>query len=543
MNHINVSTLFKAFGSLACLAGLLGGSLIARSAVFSFANETAGNLESGSDPRIPAQAVAAFAVSGNVSSDQKPLNGVAITFERVTGIGAVPPAVRTNIQGNWSQSGFVTGTAYRATAAAVGFSFNPGSFEFRSSRVDLNFEGLSSALTASGIVRFAQTAGLPGAPAGGKPPGIEGVTLTFSRVSGTGPVPSPVRTDASGSWSQSGFQTGTTYRAAASKQGFAFNPPGIEISRPDIEGGRTIGGLVIEGSSITFSASGKVSAADARGIPGVRLRFSRVTGTGAVPGEVVTDEKGLWNQAGFERGTVYRITPTRLEVDVFAPRAIDNLSGPPPNAPTQAINQNFQITIPTFRASGRVGTRTRGTGLANLTIVFSRRSGAGQVPPSVTTNERGEWTQQGFEMGTAYAATPAGPFSFAPTTIPFLNTESPDLRDRDFTVPDTFAIGGRLTTTDAEVLRRRLDVSLEIRAVSSGSQEVICVRTPLGVPWIGQGLEAGKTYRIRPIAPGGEAYSFTPDSSTVQGPGNGVNFTVRYDRSIVARFDQSPCPR
>src|SRR5262245_5109922 len=63
--------------------------------------------------------------------------------------------------------------------------------------------------------------------------GINGVRITFTRVSGTGPVPSPVETDENGNWSQSGFvpyesikgnSVAILYRATATKSGLAFSP-------------------------------------------------------------------------------------------------------------------------------------------------------------------------------------------------------------------------------------------------------------------------------------------------------------------------------
>ncbi len=60
--------------------------------------------------------------------------------------------------------------------------------------------------------------------------GIQGVKMTFSRVSGTGPVPAAVYTSPEGSWSQTGFATGTTYKVTPSKSGYSFNPPNSSFS-------------------------------------------------------------------------------------------------------------------------------------------------------------------------------------------------------------------------------------------------------------------------------------------------------------------------
>ena len=56
------------------------------------------------------------------------------------------------------------------------------------------------------------------------------VTLTFTRVSGTGTIPAAVQTDVNGNWSQSGFESGSTYRATPSKPRFTFAPTSLDFS-------------------------------------------------------------------------------------------------------------------------------------------------------------------------------------------------------------------------------------------------------------------------------------------------------------------------
>ena len=60
--------------------------------------------------------------------------------------------------------------------------------------------------------------------------GLSGVTMTFSRVSGTGTIPGTVMTDTSGVWSQTGFQMGTTYRVIPSKADYTFSPAYLNFS-------------------------------------------------------------------------------------------------------------------------------------------------------------------------------------------------------------------------------------------------------------------------------------------------------------------------
>ena len=49
--------------------------------------------------------------------------------------------------------------------------------------------------------------------------------LSFSRVSGNGPLPGPTTTDSDGFWTRAGFAFGTTYRVRATRSGFTFSPP------------------------------------------------------------------------------------------------------------------------------------------------------------------------------------------------------------------------------------------------------------------------------------------------------------------------------
>ena len=54
--------------------------------------------------------------------------------------------------------------------------------------------------------------------------GLSGVTLTFGRVLGTGTIPAKVQTAFDGTFTQTGFVSGTTYKVTPSKPGYAFTP-------------------------------------------------------------------------------------------------------------------------------------------------------------------------------------------------------------------------------------------------------------------------------------------------------------------------------
>jgi C1A family cysteine protease len=85
--------------------------------------------------------------------------------------------------------------------------------------------------------------------------GLSGLTMTFSRVSGTGTIPASVITNASGVWSQTGFQMGTAYRVTPSRAGYTFNPTYSNFSDESI-GLNFIGTPVIPSGLTVVSPNG-----------------------------------------------------------------------------------------------------------------------------------------------------------------------------------------------------------------------------------------------------------------------------------------------
>ena len=72
-----------------------------------------------------------------------------------------------------------------------------------------------------------------------------------------------------------------------------------------------------------------------------------------------------------------------------------------------------------YSVSGQIQL-TAGNTQPPATIIFSRVSGAGPVPPSVQANAGGLWSQSGFEVGTRYRAMPVqGRTTFSPRTQEF----------------------------------------------------------------------------------------------------------------------------
>src|SRR5262249_36551495 len=81
---------------------------------------------------------------------------------------------------------------------------------------------LSDVSTVYGGTGWVQTGGV----------GLGGVTVTFTKVAGSGALPGVVMSSAAGLFSQGGFAGGTVYRATPSLPGYVFNPPSLDFEAP-----------------------------------------------------------------------------------------------------------------------------------------------------------------------------------------------------------------------------------------------------------------------------------------------------------------------
>jgi len=79
-----------------------------------------------------------------VTSGGAGISGATMMFTRVSGSGALPSSVWRGSKGNWSQSGFESGTLYRVTPSKRGYTFNSTYLDFSSGTSSLNFTGLKT---------------------------------------------------------------------------------------------------------------------------------------------------------------------------------------------------------------------------------------------------------------------------------------------------------------------------------------------------------------------------------------------------------------
>ena len=325
--------------------------------------------------------LARYRVSGKVTlTGQSDHAGVQVSFRRASGNGSLPSSTVTSSDGTWTRTGFQPGTTYLAVASHAGWSFNPKDARFSGVRRDLNFRGTSSPYTASGRVTLSGQSN------------HSGVTIRFTRVSGSGTIPSLVRTTSNGSWSATGFQPGTTYRASPSRTGWTFSPASQLLTRATTSTNFT-------GTSASYAASGRVTLSGQSNHSGVTIRFTRVSGSGTVPSLVRTTSNGSWSANGFQPGTTYRARPSRtgwtfLPASLFVTRT------------TTSANFTGTGAQATYSASGRV-TLSGQTNHSGVMISFTRVSGSGTIPSVVRTTSNGNWSASGFQPGTTYRATPS----------------------------------------------------------------------------------------------------------------------------------------
>jgi subtilisin family serine protease len=92
-----------------------------------------------------------FEVSGRVvTSTDKGLARVTLTFSRVSGGGELPEPVQTDDNGNWSQSGFEPGTTYRVSATRIRLTFSPAAIDFSAAGSNINFTSVDRRVVTGG---------------------------------------------------------------------------------------------------------------------------------------------------------------------------------------------------------------------------------------------------------------------------------------------------------------------------------------------------------------------------------------------------------
>lgn len=171
---------------------------------------------------------------------------------------------------------------------------------------------------------------------GCKPPGpppLSGVTITFTRVSGSGAVPAPVQTGADGKWSQAGFEEGTTYRVTPSGLGNIYAPAFLDYSATNNQ-------IFFSVAPPSYTLSGHVTF-NGVGLDGVRISITRDANPPSPPYYYMgqTDTNGNWSVLGIRAGVIFYTIYATKPGYVFTPCYQTS----PGTFPV-----NFDASLPTF---------------------------------------------------------------------------------------------------------------------------------------------------------------------------------------------------
>ena len=463
--------------------------------------------------------VVRFSVSGNVdlegwSND----GGVTLTFALVSGSGTVPFPAETSSTGDWSKRQFQAGSTYKVTPGRDGWTFSPADSVFSGPNRELNFTGSGYSYSASGRARLADRSD------------HSGVRIAFTRIRGSGTIPPPVTTSRSGAWSQSDFQSGSTFFAVPSLAGWRFTshsiqfdnclspqstqspssdrPCGTRNSLPvGVPFSESITDVEFQGTPTSFSVSGEVILADRYDHSGVRIAFTRTRGSGTIPPSVTTSRSGAWSQSDFQPGSTYRVFP-HLSGWTFLPAMGRSVHVPISSKRFSDLvtDVEFQGTLAPYAISGEVELEGQ-SDHSGVYIVFTRVTGTGTTPTAIRTERDGTWRKSGLQSGTIYRATPThDDWTFSPastyvvrasSTFDFTGTEN------EFTVSGLVQLAGR---TDHS------GVAISFTLFSRTGTIPRSVRTTSDGRWTQQGFTAGSMYRATPTRSG---WIFNPSSRFV----------------------------
>ncbi len=324
-----------------------------------------------------------YAVSGKViDANNNVITGVTLGFSDGS-------SVTTGTDGSWSKSG-LSGTV-TVTPSKSGYSFTPVSTQVTGTANNVNFTGTAT-FTASGRVTD------------GNGNGIEGVTISFLHIAASF---DSVTTDANGYWVRDGLIPTVTVKPT--KSGWHFDPESKSLKGSS-------SAVNFQGDPF-YSVSGKVTDKKGKGIQGVWVNFSYISGSAK------TDAQGNWSKANLY-GTV-KVTPEGE--GTFLPASI--------NVTQARSDVNFTIVPADYTVSGVV-TDENGNGLKEVSIVFS-----GGYSGFVHTDASGKWSQTGLN-GTVTITPQGHALSFTPAKIDVI---SPDNNINFVGKSVYYNISGRLT--------------------------------------------------------------------------------------------------
>jgi hypothetical protein len=191
---------------------------------------------------------------------------------------------------------------------------------------------------------------------------------------------------------------------------------------------------------------------------------------------------------GFSNDSVYRIKPLRFTGDSFTPSTI-TLSFP--SGVVNVSNQNFQIAIGSFIASGIVATQS-GRVVSGVTLRVAPVGGQDQI---VRTDDQGRWTISLHNTSGTFRASPALEFfTFNPVSREFTPLNAKDL---SFKLPDTFSIAGALKSDTQGIAPPVPNAIVSFELLSGNGARPASVRSGADGVFRQTGFTTGCVYRVK----------------------------------------------
>jgi hypothetical protein len=319
-----------------------------------------------------------------------------------------------------------------------------------------------------------------------------GVALAGATVALSGSQTVSTTTDAGGRYSFSNLPTSGRYAVAARATHYAFEPENVVTPAGDVT-------LDIHGKLNRHTIGGRLSRTGGTGMAGVSVRLvgSQTDQT------ATTNAAGDYSFPNLPEGLDYVVTPSHDHY-TFAPlsRSVNNLSA----------NQtaDFNGTLKTHAIGGRVA--EAGVALSGVTVSLG-----GSQSATATTDAQGNYSFPNLPAGGNYIVTPSRPhYAFTPATLAF-NNLSADQAGNFNAVPNTHAIGGRVT--DAA------NNALPGATVTLGGAQSKVATTDANGAYLFTGLNGGGNYTLTPTLAN---YTFNPSNASFNdlGANQTANFTA-----------------
>ncbi|HYG79836.1 MAG TPA: carboxypeptidase regulatory-like domain-containing protein, partial [Pyrinomonadaceae bacterium] len=233
--------------------------------------------------------------------------------------------------------------------------------------------------------------------------GIRGVTVTLG-----GSKNATVVTGGGGKYSFGGLLAGEDYTITPARGDLRFSPSRLSFDA-----------LAADYAGMDFTARDKaaiggrvtVDTAAGAGLGGVTMTLTG--GTNFTPRTATTDSYGTYSFVNLPAAGSYKLTPSKTNYN-FGPehQAVVDLTGPRPDT-------DFIATRKTYAVGGVI--QIDGAGMSGVTVRLTRKTPAGFVPETTTT-DNGVYSFPNVPAGLTYTVTPALPgFRFEPVSRSVVN--------------------------------------------------------------------------------------------------------------------------